>query len=277
MQKLVVDVGLYDGEDSAYYLKCGYRVLGIDADPMVVARCTAKFEREIASGQVTLLNVGIAEREQTLTFYRNLSEEGQSSFFPEYGQRGGEFVSMEVRCIPLRQVLETYGIPYYLKVDIEGMDEVAISSLDRASAPEYLSAELSRSSKIIEHLHSIGYRHFKLINQAYHTTSTPVFPDEFGWRMLRKAGRAVPPLKKAIGLLPWRMRPKMEWDSPYVVDGEVLGANRTGPFGDKTHGRWIGPEQAAALLHRIGETESQESGALWWDVHAAKTLTNSSD
>jgi FkbM family methyltransferase len=275
MPELVIDVGLMDGEDSAYYLKCGYRVVGVDADPLVIERCTSRFAREISSGTLTLLNIGIigvADPEQTLTFYRNLSQEGQSSFLPEYGQRGGKFLSMEVRCITLRQLIDSHGVPFYLKLDIEGMDEAALGSLDRSTTPNYLSAELSRSSKIIEHLHSIGYRHFKLINGAFHTTSMPIFRDEIGWRLLRKASRRIPLLHHAMRRLPHKARPKMEWDSPFSVDGEAFGPNTTGPFGEKTHGGWITHTEARKLLDKIGEVESLADGALWWDLHAAKRL-----
>ena len=35
---LVIDVGMYDGADTAYYLSMGYRVLAVEANPALVAQ-----------------------------------------------------------------------------------------------------------------------------------------------------------------------------------------------------------------------------------------------
>jgi FkbM family methyltransferase len=263
-----MDVGMLDGADTAYYLSSGYRVVGVDANPLVIENCTARFEREIAEGLLTLLNVGISDQEQTLTFYHNLSEPGQSSFFPEYGQRGGKFVSMEVPCTTLRQIIESHGIPYYLKVDIEGMDETAILSLDATTRPRYVSAELNRSGRILEHLQSIGYTHFKLLNGIFHTASLPIFQNEIGWRLLRKSARKIPPLQSAIRRLPRKFRPKIEWDSHFSINGATFDSKMAGPFGEKSDGRWMTQSETRDLLNRIADLEALPDGSLWWNLHA---------
>src|SRR5439155_903845 len=44
---LVFDVGVNNGEDTAHYLRRGFRVVGVDANPEMVAFCERRFEDDI--------------------------------------------------------------------------------------------------------------------------------------------------------------------------------------------------------------------------------------
>ena len=220
---LIINVGLFDGADTAYYLESGYRVIAVEADPLKVELCAKNFSREIEEGRLTILNIGISDRSGTLPFYRNLVNGGWSSFFPEHGKRGGQFEEIAVPCCTLAGVLQEHGVPYYLKIDIEGKDEAAVSTLTPDLAPDYMSVEVSFSPVILSRLADLGYRSFKLINQHFHTSSQEIFDSELGWRLLRKIGRTAPPFKKAMQALPYAWRSKMEWDQPYVWKGRHWG------------------------------------------------------
>jgi len=39
---LIYDIGLHDGDDTAYYLHKGYRVIAVDADPTMVEGMTVR-------------------------------------------------------------------------------------------------------------------------------------------------------------------------------------------------------------------------------------------
>jgi FkbM family methyltransferase len=69
---LVFDIGLHNGDDSAYYLHLGYRVVGLEANPLLTAQCTQRFEKEIGQGRMTVVNAGVLKQAGTFTFYRNL-------------------------------------------------------------------------------------------------------------------------------------------------------------------------------------------------------------
>ena len=62
----IVDIGLYDGFDTQFYLSLGYKVIGVDADPMVIERCHQQMNAEVKQGRLTLLNTGISDQPQTL-------------------------------------------------------------------------------------------------------------------------------------------------------------------------------------------------------------------
>src|SRR3989441_8132891 len=75
---LVFDIGVNSGEDTAQYLRRGFRVVGVDANPEMVALCEQRFRADISAGRLVLLNVGLA------------AEDGTASFFVSEGNRGVE-------------------------------------------------------------------------------------------------------------------------------------------------------------------------------------------
>lgn len=264
---LIIDVGMCDGGDTAYYLHKGYRVLAVEADPILCERGQEQFAGPIAEGRLQILNVGITEERGSLLFYRNLLDLGHSSFDPELGRQGGKYEEFQVDTLPLSELLEKYGVPYYLKIDIEGFDEIAVRTLRPELAPRYLSTEIAFSDTTIDLLAALGYQKFKLIFQKFHTSHTEIFQDEHGWRMLRKAGRIFPPLRSFIQQLPASWRPRSEWDTPYRPDGwDPGGAKVSGSFGEESHGPWLDYD---TVKHRFDRVRAHQS-YVWWDIHARK-------
>jgi hypothetical protein len=56
LNDLVYDVGMNNGDDTAYYLSLGFRTVAIEANPELVKYAKARFAREIASGRLIILN-----------------------------------------------------------------------------------------------------------------------------------------------------------------------------------------------------------------------------
>ena len=70
--KLIVDVGASNGNDIQYYLRKGFDVVGLEADPVMHARLEKRFATEIVDGTVILLNRVAAETsDQPVQFWRN--------------------------------------------------------------------------------------------------------------------------------------------------------------------------------------------------------------
>jgi hypothetical protein len=69
VKDLVYDVGMHNGDDTAFYLHQGFRVLAIDANPRAVDAAKRRFRSELTSGRLTILNVGTAETAGTGTFW----------------------------------------------------------------------------------------------------------------------------------------------------------------------------------------------------------------
>jgi hypothetical protein len=66
----------------------------------------------------------------------------------------------------MEQILEEQGVPYFIKVDIEGSDRLAVLALTHEKRPKYLSFEISGDvEELVSHSQSIGFTRFKIINQ----------------------------------------------------------------------------------------------------------------
>jgi FkbM family methyltransferase len=168
-RNLIYDVGIHRGFDSTHYLALGYRVIAIDADPRMIRHCSERFASEIESGMLTLLNVGIAEQPGVLPFYSS-EHDDWNSFDPSIaGRNGTPFEVLNVECVPFSQILCAYGVPYYLKIDIEGCDLYCIKALSATDLPTYVSCEMS-TTDALSHLRALGYSRFKLIDQRTHFT-----------------------------------------------------------------------------------------------------------
>ena len=214
---LVLDVGLHNGDDAAYYLHLGYRVVGIEANPLLAAQCSRRFEDEIQQGRMMVINAGVLKERGVFTFYRNLTDDGWSSFEPEMGKRGGKWEEMSVPCLTTQQVIAEQGKPFFMKVDIEGADLQALQSLTPATAPTYVSLEMNNPEHILESLIELKYSAFKFVDGATYRSAPPIFDHQVGWRLLRKAGRLVPFIRSAVSKLPERYRAKSEWNPPGQV------------------------------------------------------------
>jgi len=60
---LVYDVGMFNGDDTDYYLKKGFRVVGIEANPHLIPQLTERFSADIEQKCLVIENVAVAEIE----------------------------------------------------------------------------------------------------------------------------------------------------------------------------------------------------------------------
>jgi hypothetical protein len=56
---LVYDVGMHEGEDTAYYLKKGFHVVAFEANPELIARNKRRFAPEMVSGRLVIVEGAI--------------------------------------------------------------------------------------------------------------------------------------------------------------------------------------------------------------------------
>lgn len=271
---LVMDIGFHNGDDTAFYLSCGHKVVGVEANPLLVERGRSRFSAEISSGRVTIVNAALCQTSgETVAFYVNETLSGWSSLDPVHGQKGGKYHVVEVESVSVADLFEKYGVPWYLKSDVEGADEIVFRGLPEGwSRPKYASAELSHGSTLLEIFVRAGYTGFKLINPETFTQSTPIFEGEMLMRLLRKASSYFSPLRTGISALPRAIRPKkIYWDKPlsrfpYPFAGTVT----TGPFGEEADGPWHSAADMQDILSRLFERYTSDGIAenFWYDLHA---------
>jgi FkbM family methyltransferase len=217
---------MHRGEDAGFYLSKGFRVVGIEANPALVREVEARFAAEIRDGRLHVVGKAIAAREGRVRFAvnRQLSVWGTTS--EEFAERnartfGAESDVIEVEATTFDAVLRAYGMPYYLKLDIEGCETLCLEALRRfPERPAYVSVESRAASprfgfrdtlEEIALLRALGYGRFQYVAQA-----------------------AIPGTTRALG-----------------GEGEpveyVFPPDSSGPFGGDLAGRWLTARQASLV------------------------------
>lgn len=179
---LIIDVGAHRGEDAGFYLRKGFRVVAIEADPDLAATCRARLATYIASGRCTVIEGAVvdpaasAAGQRTVRFYKNDANPVWGTLNPQWADRnarlGAGSVPIDVPVVDFVDVLRTHGIPRYLKVDIEGADMDCVRALARfAAGPDYVSLEVDKTSLAavtaqIETLRALGYSSFQAVEQS---------------------------------------------------------------------------------------------------------------
>jgi FkbM family methyltransferase len=235
-RELIFDLGVNHGEDTQFYLDKGFRVVGVEADPVLAERLRKQFAREIADGRFLLEAVGVVNERGTQKFYRNITCDHWSSFDPSYGCRGNtEYEIIDVECVVFEDLIVKHGCPYYLKVDIGGRDKTVLAHLVKNSTrPVFLSVE-EFDLDTINSLYSLGYNMFSLRPQQ----------------------------NKAWAVLP---NPPREGN---FVEREFTQRD-SGPFGREVP-QWMAYESAQATFHRLVRSEDNRwlpPPGEWYDLHA---------
>lgn len=272
---LVFDIGVNNGEDTAHYLRRGFRVVGVDANPEMVAFCERRFEAEIRSGRLVLLNVGLAAEEGVASFFVSEGNGGVwSSLDPTLATRGELAThTVAVPARSLRGLVQEYGVPFYLKVDIEGAEHLCLRDIDPDNAPAYVSFEATegRLEDLFLLAHA-GYTRFKLIDQLTFRQVTPPPLHSAGLalatlsRLVKEQLRRIPGLRRAVRLIrkePGVAPSPMPLSTPRPPECSMS----SGPMAEETDGPWRSVEDVAyAWLYYVRETITSN----WYDVHAAR-------
>lgn len=175
---LIYDVGMHKGEDTDYYLKRGYRVVGFEANPDLVRENREHFARAIAENRLVIVEGAIVDDPsvEAVRFYVNEDSSVWGTTDADFAERNEQLGTrnrvVEVKAIDFVSCLTRYGVPYYMKIDIEGADMFCLEALKQFKAkPSYISVEsdkvdFERLQREVEMLDSLGYRSFKAVQQA---------------------------------------------------------------------------------------------------------------
>lgn len=280
IKDLIFDIGMYDGTDSLTYLKKGFRVVAIEADPTLVEKGRKKFKKYIDEKKLRIVNCGIAKENGTADFYINEVRPWWNSFDVEISSRDGlPYHSIKVDCRDFKDILKEYDVPYYLKIDIEGHDKYCIYALDPSNLPQYVSFEADNHGdyELLDVLHKKGYRKFKLINQ---NTFEPVTLPYQSVRNLEKMpGKDRLYLKVMYGSgIIWKVIRKLNGKEIFKTllkpsNTLTYQVGSSGPFGEELEGPWHSYEQIKKLYiesyEQFERTTTNKDYGYWADLHAS--------
>jgi len=167
--RLIFDLGMNNGDDTDFYLRRGFDVVALEANPSLCEKARARFAPALAEGRLTVLNAAIWDRPGEATFHVNLDNDHWSSLDIGWaGRDASRCREIKVRCVTLAELSAEYGVPYYLKIDVEGVDKAVLEQLRGAERlPLYVSVEDCRfGPQYMEILAACGYDGFKLLDQS---------------------------------------------------------------------------------------------------------------
>lgn len=167
--RLIVDLGMNNGDDTDFYLRRGFDVVALDANPTLCDKAKRRFQAALDRGRLTILNAAIWDKPGEATFYVNLDNDHWSSLDIGWaGRDASRCQEIKVRCITLAEVFGEFGVPHYLKIDVEGVDQAVLEQLQASDRlPLYVSVEDCRfGPRYMEILAACGYDGFKLLDQS---------------------------------------------------------------------------------------------------------------
>lgn len=221
---------MFRGEDTEFYLRRGFDVVAIDANPALVKAARLRLRTYIAGGRLAIVNAAIVSEPGPVDFLVYPDHPELSGVVNHYAERNLmryrlAYERLGVHGILLETLLELYGVPYYLKSDIEGEDLCCLEALGRfTDRPQYISYEVDyldadRNLAMVATASALGYRQFKLVLQGRHRAAH---------------------------------------------DGPDFDEESSGPFGEESRGRWLSREALVALF------ASHLDRLDWHDVHARR-------
>ena len=235
--RLVFDLGMNNGDDTAFYLSRGLDVVALDANPRLCKAAKHRFASAIDQRRLTVVNAAISSVAGEATFHVNLDNDHWSSLDIGWAERNASRCKdIRVSCVTLLDLFGEFGVPHYLKIDVEGTDQVVLDQLcGGGMLPQYVSVEDCRFGfQFMETLASCGYDAFKLLNQS--TVCQMADP----------------------------------------VTGQYFPAGSSGPFGRDLPGEWLSYTDMVAFYsvtvrdHRGNRLAPRMQ---WWDIHCTHSGT----
>lgn len=165
--KIIYDFGSNNGDDIPYYLKKSDLVIAVEANPVLCDQIRDRFLEHIQGGSLIVENcvLNVEESTEPVKFYIHKTNHVLSQF-----PRPNNIEDFKEEFLPSKNVIgliEKYGKPYYIKIDIEQYDQVILRYLfHNGIMPSYISSE-SHSIEIFAILVALGkYNSFKLVDGA---------------------------------------------------------------------------------------------------------------
>jgi len=145
----VFDIGMFDGADTKYHLQNGFRVVAVEGNPDLVASAEKTLASYVSAGQLVCVNKAISADGEPVELVLSGADLGASSTQADRIASRWPIGKLKVAGTTMRQLIEEYGVPHFIKSDIEGADRFCVLGLAASTRPQYLSA-LLRGDRLLQ-------------------------------------------------------------------------------------------------------------------------------
>jgi FkbM family methyltransferase len=268
---LIYDVGMHKGEDTGFYLSKGFKVIAFEADPEHINYNKNKFSENIEKKELVIVEGAIVDKpiSDKVAFYKNTTKSDWGTVDAKWAKRneilGTENELIQVDVVDFSECIERYGMPYYMKIDIEGADTLCLERLlEFDHKPEFISIESNKTSyegvlEEVSLLERLGYGEFMAVQQQdIHLQDVPNPPRE---------GVYVPhtfPLGSS-GLFGKELQGKWKSKEDILKEYRTI-LNNYHRFGDNTF--WQQNKIARGFLNKVVSSIIGKPIPGWFDIHA---------
>ena len=180
-ENLIFDIGANRGLVAEEFVNKGYKLICVEPLPDL---CTLIEEKFSETESVICVNAMVSSHAGSKEFFKGSADTLSTSSYEWMTQgrfsRNYQWQSLgEIDCVSIDKLVEDYGTPFYIKVDVEGSEVDAISSLskkiDTMISFEWVQEFPKNSIDVVKHLRGLGFTEFYIHN---HPRGEPL-PEDF--------------------------------------------------------------------------------------------------
>ncbi|MBY8870458.1 FkbM family methyltransferase [Micromonospora sp. PLK6-60] len=196
---LAFDLGAHVGDHIACFRRLGARVVAVEPQPLCVRALRALYADD---DQVRLVEAACGAEPGRITLAVNSANPTLSTASPHFRHAAGRADGWrhevwddraEVPLVTLDALIDTYGVPGFVKIDVEGFEDAVLAGLSRplsALSFEFTTIARPVAHRCLDRLTALGLDGFNL---ALGDSRRLVFPDWVPAARVADHLRALPP------------------------------------------------------------------------------------
>jgi FkbM family methyltransferase len=183
---LIFDIGANVGETVAQFITVANKVICFEPNPRLANLLRGRFVNDL----VIVDERGVSNKNGTQTF--KISNADTISTLSEDWVTNSRFTGsynwdnhIQIETVTLDSIIEQYGIPDYIKIDVEGYEYELLTSFTKFLPNTLFSFEWAEEQKYkidltIQHLNKLGYNSF-----AFTEADEILFDEHIHWEKLK--------------------------------------------------------------------------------------------